>query len=343
MRAQVFHGPGDLRFEDLPVPEPEPGGLVVRVEAALTCGTDVKTLRRGHPVMIPHVPTVFGHELAGVVTAVGRGAPGVKEGDRVVAANSAPCGRCRLCAAGRPNLCEDLLFVNGAYGQYIALPPRLAARNVVPIGPGLAASSAAFAEPLACALLGVERGRVEAGMTVAIWGHGPLGCLLALAAGQRGAQVVIVGKAGWRLDRVRELGLGTCVDALSVPDMAAHLRKLTGGRGPDVTVDATGRPEVWEQAIDGVGRGGTVLLFGGCAPGTSVRVDTRRAHYEELTLVGAFHHTPAMIRRAVELLESKAIEPARLLTHRMGLGQVKEALALMERGETMKVLVDPWQ
>jgi L-iditol 2-dehydrogenase len=343
MRAQVFYGPGDLRFEDIPVPEPEPGGLVVRVEAALTCGTDVKTLRRGHPVMIPHVPTVFGHELAGVVTAVGRGAPGVKEGDRIVAANSAPCGRCPLCAANRPNLCEDLLFVNGAYGEYIALPPRLVARNVVAISPRLAASSAAFAEPLACALLGVERGRVEAGMTVVIWGHGPLGCLLALAAGQRGARVVIVGKAGWRLDRIRELGLGTCVDAPSVPDMVGHLRGLTGGRGPDVTVDATGRPEVWEQAIEGVGRGGTVILFGGCAPGTSVRVDTRRAHYEELTLVGAFHHTPAMIRRAVELLESKAIEPAGLLTHRMGLGQVKEALALMERGETMKVLVDPWQ
>jgi L-iditol 2-dehydrogenase len=343
MRAQVFHGPGDLRFEDLPVPAPEPGGLVMRVDAALTCGTDVKTLRRGHPVMIPHVPTVFGHELAGVVTATERGAPGVKEGDRVVAANSAPCGQCRLCAAARPNLCEDLLFVNGAYGQYIALPPRLAARNVVRIGPGLAASTAAFAEPLACALLGIARARVEAGMTVAIWGHGPLGCLLALAAGQRGAQVIIVGKAGWRMDRVRELRLGTCVDALSVPDMVEHLRGQTEGRGPDVTVDATGRPEVWEQAIDGVGRGGTVLLFGGCAPGTSVRVDTRRAHYEELTLVGAFHHTPAMIRRAVELLESKAIEPSGLLTHRMGLGQVKEALALMERGETMKVLVDPWQ
>jgi L-iditol 2-dehydrogenase len=278
-----------------------------------------------------------------VVTAVGRGASGVKEGDRVVAANSAPCGRCRLCAANRPNLCEDLLFVNGAYGEHVALPPRLVARNVVPISPRLAASTAAFAEPLACALLGVERGRVEAGMTVAIWGHGPMGCLLALAAGQRGAQVVIVGRAGWRLDQVRALGLGTCVDALSVPDIASHLRGLTGRRGPDVTVDATGHPEVWEQAIDGVGRGGTVILFGGCAPGTAVRLDTRRTHYEELTLVGAFHHTPAMIRRAVELLESKVIEPSGLLTHRVGLGQVKEALALMERGETMKVLVDPWQ
>lgn len=341
MRAQVFHGPGDLRFEEIPRPEPDPGGVVVRVQAALTCGTDVKTLRRGHPVMIPHVPTVFGHELAGVVTAVGRGVTGIREGDRIVAANSAPCGHCRLCGAGRPNLCEDLLFVNGAYGEHIALPPRLVARNTVPIGAGLAASSAAFAEPLACALLGIERGRVESGMTAVIFGHGPLGCLLGLAARQRGVRVVLVGKAGWRLDRVRAMGLGECVDARDVEDMGAHLRGMTEGRGADVTVDATGRPEVWEQAIDGVGRGGTVVLFGGCAPGTSIRVDTRRAHYEELTLVGAFHHTPALIRRAVELLESRAIDPEPLVTHRMGLAQVKEALAMMERGETMKVLVDP--
>ena len=240
-----------------------------------------------------------------------------------------------------PNLCEVLLFVNGAYGERIALPPRLVQRNVVVIGPGLEASIAAFAEPLACALLGVERGGVEAGMTVAVFGHGPLGCLLAMAARQRGARVIIVGKAGWRLEQVRAMGLGECVEGPSTPNLVAHLRGLTGGRGPEVTVDATGRPEVWEQAIDGVGRGGAVVLFGGCAPGTSVRVDTRRAHYEELALVGAFHHTPTAMRRAVELLESKAIEPRALLSRRVGLGQVKEALAWMERGETMKVAVDP--
>jgi L-iditol 2-dehydrogenase len=287
------------------------------------------------------VPTVFGHELAGVVTAVGRQVRGVKEGDRIIAANSAPCGSCRFCAGGRPNLCEDLLFVNGAYGEHIALPARLVQRNVVPIGPGLPAPIAAFAEPLACALLGVERGGVEPGMTVAVFGHGPMGCLLAMAARQRGARAIIVGKPGWRLEQVRGMGLGDCLDGPAVGDVATHLRGLTGGRGPEVTVDATGRPQVWEQAIDGVGRGGAVVLFGGCAPGTSVRVDTRRAHYEELMLVGVFHHTPAMIRRAVELLESKAIEPGALLSRHVGLGQVREALASMERGETMKVLVDP--
>src|SRR5260370_10763289 len=157
MRAQVFHGPGDLRCGEIPVPEPKPGGRVVRVQAALTCGTDVKTLRRGHPVMIPHVPTVFGHELAGVVTAVGRGVAGIREGDRVVAANSAPCGHCRLCGAGRPNLCEDLLFVNGAYGEQISLPPRLVARNTVPIPAGLARPSPPPAQPRPRALPAVAR------------------------------------------------------------------------------------------------------------------------------------------------------------------------------------------
>ena len=341
MRAQVFHGPGDLRFEEPLVPSPGPGEAVIRVEAALTCGTDVKTLRRGHPVMIPVIPTVFGHEFAGTVVAVGAGVHGLAEGDRVAAANSAPCGQCPSCRAGRANLCEDLLFVNGAYGEYLALPPRLVRANTVRIGAGLPARRAAFAEPLACALLGIERARVEPGMTVAIIGHGPLGCLLAMVAAARKARVLLVGKTGWRLDRVRPLGIAECVDATEAGDVAAAIRALTGGRGAEVTVDATGRPEVWAQAIDAVGRGGTVLLFGGCAPGTTVALDTRRAHYEELTLVGAFHHTPELIRRALDSLETQTVVPDSLVTHQMSLGQVPAALALMAEGKALKVLIDP--
>jgi L-iditol 2-dehydrogenase len=336
----VFHGPGDLRFEDVPWPAPAAGEIVLRIEAALTCGTDVKTLRRGHPVMIPRVPTVFGHEFAGTVTAVGRGVGTVKEGDRVVAANSAPCGECASCRAGRPNLCEDLLFVNGAYGEAIALPPRLVARNVVRLGT-VSAARAAFAEPLACALLGVDRGRVEAGQTVVVFGHGPLGCLLAMAASIRKARVVLVGKAGWRLDVVRGLGIAECLDATAGRDVLERLREQVGPRSAEVAIDATGRPEVWEQAVAAVGRGGTVVFFGGCAPGTAISLDTRRVHYEELSLVGAFHHTPALIRRAVDLLESQAVVPDRLVTHRMGLDAVHEALELMSRGGALKVLIEP--
>jgi L-iditol 2-dehydrogenase len=341
MRAVVFHGPDDLRQEELPWPDPGPGEVVVRIEAALTCGTDVKTLRRGHPVMIPRVPTVFGHELAGTVSAVGAGVRHLREGDHVVPANSAPCGQCRLCRAGRPNLCEDLLFVNGAYGEAIALPPRLVARNVVTHPASLPAARAAFAEPLACALLGIERGRVEDGQTVVIFGHGPLGCLLAMVAAARKARVIVVGKPGFRLQRVSALGVAECVDATAPGDLLAHLRAMTGGGGADVTIDATGRPEVWAQAVAAVTRGGTVVFFGGCAPGTTVALDTRRVHYEELTLVGAFHHTPDAIRRAVDLLEAGAVVPDDLLTHRMGLADVRDALELMARGQALKVLIEP--
>ena len=340
MKAQVFHGPGDLRFEEIPVPEPGTGEIVLAIEAALTCGTDVKTLRRGHPVMIPRVPTVFGHEFAGTVSAVGAGVRHVREGDRVVAANSAPCGACRFCLANRPNLCEDLLFVNGAYGEFIALPSRLVCRNLVKLGAGVPAHVAAFAEPLACALLGVERACVEAGHTVVIFGHGPLGCLLAMVAASQKARVIIVGKAGWRFECVRALGLGQCIDA-TAGDALVALRDATGGHGVDVAMDATGRPEVWEQAVAATGRGGSVLFFGGCAPGTSIQLDTRRVHYEELTLVGAFHHTPELIRRAVELLEGGAVTPEGLLTHRMKLEDVHTALELMTRGDALKVLIEP--
>jgi L-iditol 2-dehydrogenase len=341
MRAVVFHGPGDLRHEDVPWPEPGPGEVVVTIAAALTCGTDVKTLRRGHPVMIPRVPTVFGHELAGTVSAVGAGVRHLREGDHVVPANSAPCGQCPLCLAGRPNLCEDLLFVNGAYGEVIALPPRLVAKNVVPYRPSLPAARAAFAEPLACALLAIERGRVEDGQTVVIFGHGPLGCLLAMVAAARKARVIIVGKAGFRLARVSGLGVAECLDATATTDVLASLRALTADRGADVAIDATGRPEVWAQAVAAATRGGTVVFFGGCAPGTTVPLDTRRVHYEELTLVGAFHHTPETIRRAVELLDSGAVNPDGLLTHRMCLADVRDALDLMSRGEALKVLITP--
>src|SRR5262249_59422929 len=138
---------------------------------------------------------------------------------------------------------------------------------------------AAFAEPLACALLGVERGRVECGMTVAVIGHGPLGCLLALVAAQRGARVILVGKPGWRLDQVRRLGIAECLDTAQAPDLAVALRQAAGGAGVDVAIDATGRPEVWEQAMAAVGRGGAGVFLGGCAPGATGRGDTRPAAY----------------------------------------------------------------
>jgi L-iditol 2-dehydrogenase len=340
VRAQVFYGPGDLRYEESPVPDPGPGEVVLRIEAALTCGSDVKTLRRGHPVMIPTVPTIFGHELAGTVTAVGRNVTVVREGDRAVAANSAPCGGCRACRRGQENLCDDLLFVNGAYAEYIALPPRLVARNLVRIPPGVPAARAAFAEPVACCLRAVDAAPLRSGDTVVILGHGPLGLLLGLLARAAGARVVLTGKSGPRLTQAHTLGFAACLDIAGVEDPVGLIRH-TAGDDVRCAIDATGRPEAWEQAVAVTAKGGAVVLFGGCAPGTSIRVDTQRLHYEELRLVGVFHHTPATIRLAVTMLVEGRLDPSPLVTHRMGLEAVPEALALMSRGEALKVLIQP--
>jgi L-iditol 2-dehydrogenase len=340
MRAQVFYGPGDLRYEEVPVPEPGRGEVLLRIEAALTCGTDVKTLRRGHPVMIPRLPTIFGHELAGTIVALGAGVDGFRVGQRAVAANSAPCGECRYCVRGRENLCEDLLFVNGAYAEYIALPPRLVARNLVVIPPGASAARVAFAEPAACCLHAVDIAAIAPGDTVAVLGHGPLGLLLGLLAHAAGARVILAGKAGPRLALARRLPFVACVDVTAAGDPVALIRAAAGG-GVRCAIDATGRPEVWEQAVAVADRGGTVVFFGGCAPGTSIQLDTRRVHYEELRLLGVFHHTPALIRRAVEMLADGRIDPTPLVSHQMGLADVPDALGLMARGEALKVLIDP--
>ena len=340
MRAQVFHGPGDLRFEEVPVPDLGPGEVLLRIEAALTCGTDVKTLGRGHPVMIPRVPTVFGHEFAGTVVETGPGVEAVRPGDRAVAANSAPCGACPFCRRGRPNLCDDLLFVNGAYAEYIALPPRLVARNLVTVPPAAEAARVAFAEPVACCLRAIDAATVGTGETIVVLGHGPLGLLLGLLARAGGARVILVGKTGPRLERARGLGFAACVDVAGAPDAVSAVREAAGGEVRCV-IEATGRPEAWEQAMAVAGKGATVVFFGGCAPGTSVRLDTRRVHYEELRLLGVFHHTPGLIRRAVALLADGTLDPTPLVTHEMRLGDVPRALDLMSRGEALKVLIRP--
>jgi L-iditol 2-dehydrogenase len=340
VRAQVFHGPGDLRLEEAPVPAPGAGEVLLRIEAALTCGTDVKTLRRGHPVMIPKVPTAFGHEFAGTVVAVGPGVAGIGPGDRAVAANSAPCGACPACRRDRPNLCDDLLFVNGAYAEYIVLPPRLVARNLVRVRPDADPARLAFAEPVACCLRAVDVAEPRPGETVVVLGHGPLGLLLGMLARARGARVVLAGKRGPRLDHARALGFAACVDVAGTPDPVAAIR---GAAGDDIrcAIDATGRPEAWEQAVAVTDKGGTVVFFGGCAPGTSIRLDTRRVHYEELRLAGVFHHTPALIRRAVALLADGALDPMPLVTDRMPLERVPDALDRMSRGQALKVLIEP--
>lgn len=293
MKALVFHGPGDLRLEDVPRPEAGPGDVLVEVEVALTDGTDAKAFHRGHPLLLGDPPSPFGHEFCGIDVALGR---------RVVAANSAPCGACGPCRRGDETLCENLLpLLNGAYAEFILVPERIARRNLLPVPPGLAPEVAALTEPLACCLHGVARAGVQAGDAVAILGAGPIGLMLCACVADAGGRPFVVGGRDERRELAREFGAG-------VPAERA-----------DVVIEAAGTEEAWRDALELVRPGGTVVFFGGLPRGTDVPVDSYRLHYEELTLRGAFHHTPATVRAALAFLGSGARPWERLITHRVGL------------------------
>jgi L-iditol 2-dehydrogenase len=298
VRALLYHGPGDLRVEDVPRPEPGPGDVLVQVEVALTDGTDAKAYRRGHPLLFTELPAPFGHEFCGIDVATGR---------RVVAANSAPCGECPPCRRGEETLCERLRpFLNGAYAEYLLVSARIAARNLLAVPPGLAPEVAAMVEPLACCLHGIERAGVQAGQTVAVLGPGPIGLMLCAAGKDAGGRVVAVGGRPGRREFARAFGA-----------------EPGEGQGADIVVEAVGTAEAWEDALELVRPGGTVVFFGG----RELAVDTFRLHYEELTLRGAFHHTPRHVRAALAFLASGAYPWERLVTHRIGLEQVADLFA----------------
>jgi L-iditol 2-dehydrogenase len=302
VRALRYHGPGDLRLETVPDPLPGPGDVLVQIEVALTDGTDLKAFRRGHPVLLGPPPSPFGHEFCGVDTATGR---------RVVAANSAPCGACDRCRRGQETLCSELLpLLNGAYAELLVVPERIARVNLLPVPRGLAPELAAMTEPLACCLRGIEVAGIDAGDTVAIVGLGPIGLMLAACARDAGARVVGVGM------RPERRALAPAFGA-----------ELGDGVGADVVVEAAGTAEAWERALELVRPGGTVLAFGGLPRDARVTLDPYRIHYDEVRLVGSFHHTPRHVRAALAFLASGAAPFERLVTHRVGLEEVAGLLA----------------
>jgi len=294
VRALILHGPGDLRLEDIPDPVPGDGEVLLQVEVALTDGTDLTAYRRGHPVLLGELPSPFGHEVCGIDVATGR---------RVVAANSAPCGRCAACRRGQETLCEHLLpLLNGAYADLLLVPERIASKNLLPVPPGLPPEVAALAEPLACCLHGIDVADVEHGQTVAVVGLGPIGLMLCACVADAGARPVAVGS------REERRALAPSFGAV-----------LADADGADVVIEAAGTVETWERALSLVRPGGTVLAFGGLPRDARVAVDPYRIHYEEVRLVGAFHHTPRQFRAALAFLASGAHPFERLVTHEVGL------------------------
>src|SRR5580700_4395533 len=271
MTAAVLYGSEDLRIEMIDVPHLAADEVLLRVRLALTDGTDLKVWKRGYHAKMIQPPAVFGHEVVGDIAAVGKRVDARwRIGMRVVAANSAPCLRCYHCRRGQENLCEDLLFNNGAYAEYMRIPGRIAMENMLEVPHSVDDGSAALVEPLACVLRGIHEMEVRAGDTAAVIGCGPIGLTFVRMLSRRGVRVIALARRSAPLDVARKLGAIATINVSGVKDLVAAVTVLTDDkRGPDSVVEAAGSPATWQQALTMVRRGGVVNFFSGLPSGTN--------------------------------------------------------------------------
>ena len=344
MKAAVLYGKEDVRVETVNPAALNPGEVRIQIEAALTCGTDLKVFKRGYHEKMIVPPALFGHELAGVICEV-RGAKceGRREdwhvGERVAVANSAPCGECFHCRAGQENLCDDLLFLNGAYAESIVVPARITRRNMLLLDPETAFRDAALVEPLACVVQGVEDAKLCAGQHVLVLGAGPIGLMFVALARRLGCEVSVAGRRAARLEAAQKLGASHVIDIGDGHHLVTKIRDATRAHF-DAVIEAVGVPEVWEAAVHLVRKGGTVNFFGGCPSGASVTLDATLIHYSNLTLLASFHHTPRTIRRALEFIEAGVIRAADFVDGECALSRLPELFQSMAVGNrVVKTLV----
>jgi L-iditol 2-dehydrogenase len=343
MTAAVLYGKEDVQIETVDVPQIGRGDVLVRVRAALTCGTDVKVFRRGYHARMIVPPALFGHELGGDIVAMGKDVRGFKMGQRVVAANSAPCGTCFYCERNQENLCEDLLFNNGAYAEYIRIPERIVRRNMYEVPEHVSYQDAALVEPLACVLRGLEESGVRPGDTIAVIGLGPIGMMFVrLAKAVCNARVIAIGRRPQQLQRASRMGADETVLNCDGADVVGPVHEMTGGRGADVVIEAVGLPEVWQLAIKLLRRGGVVNFFGGCPDGTNLSLDTNLLHYSELTCKASFHHTPALIKKALELVSRGYVGAKDFVNHSEPLTNLLQVMQhLMSHNGHLKTAIIP--
>jgi L-iditol 2-dehydrogenase len=329
MRAALLYGVKDLRIENIDKPRVDFGEVLVKVKAATTCGTDLKIFQRGYVSGIIQLPSVFGHEWAGDIVEVGEGVPRLKEGMRVRAGNSSPCLQCRMCQKQQYNLCEDMMWLWGAYAEYVKIPARVVMLNTQQIPSHVPYEEAAVTEPLACVLHGLEKVNIKLGDTIAIIGAGPIGLLHLIASKKMGAgKIIISDMIDERLRLATKLGADETINARQ-EDTVEKTKQLTEGYGADIVIEAIGYPATWEQGLKMVRKGGTVLEFGGCPPNTEIKVSTEQLHYSETTVLGSFHATPAHFKKALNLIASGILNVKPLVTRKMKLDDIKEAFEIL--------------
>ncbi|AFZ27311.1 theronine dehydrogenase-like Zn-dependent dehydrogenase [Cylindrospermum stagnale PCC 7417] len=340
MLAALLYGQEDLRLEEVADPTPAAGEVVIQVGAATTCGTDLKVWRRGGHAKMLKPPTLFGHEAAGRIVALGAGVRSWQLGDRIVANNSAPCMECFFCQRQEYSLCPNLTWNNGTFAEYLKIPAPIVQQNMLPIPDDLPWELAAMTEPLACVLHGIGRSHVKAKDRVVVLGDGAIGLMFVAALADQ-TEVLLWGGSDHRLEIGKKLGAAQTFNYHQNPDIAAVVKELTAGWGADVVIEATGVPSVWEMAIACARPGATVNLFGGCPRDTTITVNTEQLHYSELTLKGVFHNTPEYVRAALSLIASGRIPFELLISEHRPLQDLAQVFNDMKARKVIKVALTP--
>jgi len=344
MTAAVLYGREDLKVETIDIPSVGEEDVLVRVEVALTCGTDLKVWKQGFHARMIQPPSVFGHELAGVVELKGRAVTSdIHAGMRVVPSNSAPCGVCLYCRKGQPNLCEDLLFNNGAYAEYIRIPGRIVQQNLLEIPDHVSFKDAAMVEPLACVLRGIHEMGVQSGVTAVVIGCGPIGLKFIRVLSARGARVIALGKRKSQIRAAERLGAYVALDVTQLENPVRTVRELSeGSLGADAVIEAVGSPVTWQWAVQMVRKGGTVNLFGGCPRGSQVQFDPAALHYSEITIKSTFHHSPRFIREALDSISRGEVKASDFVTGEIPLAELPQMFEHMKhRDGELKTAVIP--
>jgi len=348
MRAALLYGAEDIRMEDVPIPRPGPGEVLARVDVASVDFTDRKVYLRGRHPMIT-IPGLFGHEWAGTIVEVGAGAEGRwRPGQRVAAANSAPClpedgALCRQCRRGRPSMCETIQYVNGAFAPYILVPRRLASVNLHPVPDGTPLDRVVFTEPYACALHAVRRMPVLPGDAVVVFGAGPKTMFLLNALRRRhGSDMVVIAldRLDSRLRVAKAMGATHALNTTAISSRDA-VQAAVGRPDADVVIEVIGAVETHREALSLVGRGGTLVSFGGVAPGQTLPVDIGHLHYHEIAIQPIYHHTPVDVAEAVRQLVAGEVPVERLVTARLAMSELKTALQMVADRTTLRTVLLP--
>lgn len=334
MKAAYLIKPNKIEIMEKPIPTIKDGEVLVRIKAALTCGTDLKAYLRGHP-LIP-MPGPFGHEFSGIIEDVGSSVNGFKRGDAVMLVHTAPCGNCAYCKRGLFNLCETLTkdMMLGAFSEYIVVKERVVRQNMFHKPENIDFEEAAFLEPLSCIVHGVKALSPSEEDKVLVIGTGPVGLLSLQVLKSIGVSVAVMGRNKNKIALAKTLGADRVYYSGEDP------LDFTDGFGYDRVVECTGQKEIWLKSINYVRKGGTVLLFGGLKTGTEVCYDAARIHYDEITLKGAFHYNPEDVKEAAKLIQSRKLRLKELITDKFPLSEISLAFEKLSRGEGIKYLIE---